>query len=113
MTQWQKKNSSANAGDEREVGLIHGSGRSHEEGNGNILQYSCLKNSMDRGAWQSKVHGVAKSRHKCAFFINFVAILYDHDYVFTFIDNVLFNEIKKMNASLVPLLYLLFHSFKS
>ena len=32
------------------------------EGNGNLLQYSCLENSMDRGAWQATVHGVAKSR---------------------------------------------------
>ena len=38
-----------------------GSGRSPEEGNGNLLQYSCLENSMDRGAWRVTVHGVAKS----------------------------------------------------
>ena len=44
------KNSPANAGDAREVGLIPGSRRSPEGGNGNPLQYSCLKNSMDRGA---------------------------------------------------------------
>ena len=42
------KNLATNAGD---VGLIPGSGRSPGEGNGNPLQYSCLKNSMDRGAW--------------------------------------------------------------
>ena len=40
---------------------ISGLGRSPGEGNGNPLQYSCLENSMDRGAWQSTVHGVAKS----------------------------------------------------
>jgi len=38
-------------------------GRSPEEGNGNLLQYSCLKNPMDRGAWRAAVHGVAKVRH--------------------------------------------------
>ena len=42
-----------------EVGPIPGSGRSPGEGNGNPLQYSCLENSMDRGAWRATVHGVA------------------------------------------------------
>ena len=46
------KNLPANAED---VGLIPGSGRSPEEGNGNLLQYSCLENLMDRGAWQATV----------------------------------------------------------
>ena len=49
------KNLLANAGD---VGLIPGSGRSPGDGNGNPLQYSCLGNPMDRGAWQAAVHGV-------------------------------------------------------
>ena len=48
-----------NAGD---TGLILGSGRSTGEGTGNLLQYSCLENLMDRGAWQATVHGVAKSQ---------------------------------------------------
>ena len=56
------KNLPANAGDARDVGLIPGLGRSPEVGNGNLLQYSCLENSMDRGAWQVTVHGVAKSQ---------------------------------------------------
>ena len=51
----------ANTGDTRDVGLIPGSGRSPREGNGNPLQYSCLENLMDRGAWWAAVHGVAKS----------------------------------------------------
>ena len=55
------KNPPANRGDIRDVGLIPGSGRSHGEGNGNPLQYSCLGNSTDRGAWQVTVHGIAKS----------------------------------------------------
>ena len=42
-------------------GLILGSGRYPGEGNGNPLQYSCLKNSMDRGAWWATVYGVTKS----------------------------------------------------
>ena len=45
------KNSPANAGHIRDTGLIRGFRRSSGEGNGNLLQYSCLKNSMDRGAW--------------------------------------------------------------
>ena len=52
------KNLPANAGDE---GSIPGSRRSPGEGNGNPHQYSCLENPMNRGAWQSIVHGVAKS----------------------------------------------------
>ena len=48
-----------NAGD---VGLIPGSGRFPGAGNGNLLQYSCLGNSMDRGTWWATVHGVSKSR---------------------------------------------------
>ena len=48
-----------NAGD---LGLIPGSGRFPGEGNGNPLQYSCLENTMDRGAWLATVHGVAKSQ---------------------------------------------------
>ena len=40
--------------------LIRGSGRSPGEGSGNLLQYSCLGNAMDRGAWWARVHGVTK-----------------------------------------------------
>ena len=49
------------AGDAGDVGLIPGSGRSHGEGHGNPLQYSCLENPMGGGAWQATVHRVAKS----------------------------------------------------
>ena len=52
------KESACNAGD---PGSISGSGRSSEEKNGYPLQYSCLENSIDRGAWWATVHGVAKS----------------------------------------------------
>ena len=53
------KESTCNAGD---LDLIAGSGRSPGEGNGNPLQYSCLENSMDIGAWLATVHGVAMSQ---------------------------------------------------
>ena len=55
------KNLPANAGDVRDVGSLPQLGRSPEEGNGFPLQYSWLGNSMDRGAWQATVHGVAES----------------------------------------------------
>ena len=51
----------ANGGD-GDVGLISGLGRSPGGGHGNPLQYSCLENPMDRGAWWATAHGVAKSR---------------------------------------------------
>ena len=51
------KNLPANAGD---LSSIPGLGRSLGEGHGNSLQYSCLENSMDRGAWQATVHGIAQ-----------------------------------------------------
>ena len=59
------KNPPANAGDIRDIrdaGSIPGSGRSPEGGHGNPLQYSCLDNPMDRGAWWATVHRVAKGR---------------------------------------------------
>ena len=55
------KNLPANAEDTRDVGLIPGLGRSPGVGNGNPLQYSCLENPMDRGAWWATVHGAVKS----------------------------------------------------
>ena len=56
-----RKNLSANALDAGDAGSIPGLGRSPGEGNGNPLQYSCLENSMDRGAWQATIHWVAQS----------------------------------------------------
>ena len=53
------KESACKAGD---LGLNPGLGRSPREGNGNSLQYSCLENPMDRGAWLATVYGVAKSQ---------------------------------------------------
>ena len=55
------KESACSVGDAGEMGLIPGSGRSSRGGHGNPLQYSCLENPMNRGAWQATVDGVAKS----------------------------------------------------
>ena len=55
----KKEKTACNAGD---PGSMPGSGRSPGEEHGNPLQYSCLGNSVDRGAWQATVHGVAKSQ---------------------------------------------------
>ena len=51
----------ANAEDSGDTGSVPGSARSLELGNDNLLQYSCLENSMDRGTWQAAVHEVAES----------------------------------------------------
>ena len=68
------RNLPANAGAVRDLGLIPGSERSPGGGNGNLLQYSCLENPMDRGAWRATVHRIAESdsadqlsRHACGF----------------------------------------------
>ena len=59
------KGSACNVGD---LGSIPGSGRSPGEGNGNPLQYSCLENPMDGGAWWATLHGVAKSQTRLSYF---------------------------------------------
>ena len=65
MAQWKVKASACNAGD---LGSIPGSGRSPGEGNGNPLQYCCLENPMDGGAWWATVHGIPKSRTRLSDF---------------------------------------------
>jgi len=63
VPQWLSSTESAcNAGDTGDAGLISGQGRSLGDGYGNPLQYFCLKNPMDRGAWQATIHGVTKSQ---------------------------------------------------
>ena len=57
VAQWLKKNPPTNSGN---VGSIPGLGRSPGEGNGKPLQYSCLENPMNKGAWWATVHGVSK-----------------------------------------------------
>ena len=54
------KNLLANAGDVRDAGLIPGWGSSLGEVNGNAVHYACLENPVDRGAWQSTVHGLKR-----------------------------------------------------
>ena len=66
------KASSYNAGD---PGLIPWSGRSPGEGNGNPLQYSCLENPMDGGAWWASIQGVTKSRTQLSDFTSLNATL--------------------------------------
>ena len=74
------KNLPASAEDTRDEGLIPGSGRPPGVGNGNPLQYSCLENPMDRGAWQATVHRVAQSwtrlkwlsRHIITYWLKFI-----------------------------------------
>ena len=56
------KNLLTNVGDARDTGSIPGPGRSPGGGNGNPFQYSCLGNTMDRGAWWATVYGFAKSQ---------------------------------------------------
>ena len=68
MAQQLKKNLPASAGGTEDAGLIPGSGRSPEEGNGNPLQYSCLKNPMGRGAWWAPVRKSCKELDRHNFF---------------------------------------------
>ena len=67
-----------------DLGLIPGSGRSPGEGNGNLLQYTCLENPMDGGAWQATVHRVTKSQTRlndfaslCIYLIYFICSAVD------------------------------------
>ena len=59
----------------RDLGLVSGLGRSPGEGNSNQLQYSCLENSVDRGAWQAIVYGVTKSQTQLSDFHFHIKIL--------------------------------------
>ena len=70
------KNLPANAGGIRDVGSVPGSGRFPEEGHGNPLQYSCVENSLDRGAWWATVHGVAKNQTRLSNFHSWKLLVY-------------------------------------
>ena len=72
------KASACNAGD---LGSIPGLGRSPGEGNGNPLQYSCLENPMDGGAWWATVHRVAKSRTQLSDFTHIYIYIWPHHMV--------------------------------
>ena len=74
------KNLPANVGDMRDLGSILESGRTRGVGNGDLLQYSCLENPMDRGVWWATVHSVTKSQtrlkqNKQAKFLNEIDFL--------------------------------------
>ena len=71
-----------------DLGSIPGSGRSSGEGNDNPLQYTCLENPMDRGAWRATVHGVAKSRTR----------LSDFTFTFTYLGQQDFADVVKLRA---------------
>ena len=75
------KASDYNVGD---LGSIPGLGRSPGEKNGNPSQYSCLENSMDGGAWQAIVHGVAKSQTRLVTSLHFASLLLYRLYIFFF-----------------------------
>ena len=75
------KNPSANAGDIRDVGSIPGSERSPGGGHGNPLQYSCLENAMDRGAWHALVNRVAKSFTRLKQLTTHVALFGDQNMI--------------------------------
>ena len=64
-----------NAGDTGDTGSVSGLGRSPGGGHDNLLQYSCLGNPMDRGAWWAKVHGLTKSRIRLSTDVLFVCFL--------------------------------------
>ena len=81
------KNPPAKTGDARDVGSIPGSGRSPGGGNGNSLQYSCLENSMDKGAWQATVHEVAKSWSDMA--VNMCVCAHIHTHTVTKIKRII------------------------
>ena len=74
------KNPQANAGDTRDADLIPGSGRALERGNGNLFQYSCLGNPMDRRAWWTKVHRVPENHRWLSYWahvkLNYFIICY-------------------------------------
>ena len=72
------KNLATNAGDVRDVDSVPGLGGSPGEGNGNLLQYSYLENSMGRGAWQDTVHGVLSSSSFSIILLLFQKSFYFH-----------------------------------
>ena len=76
LPKWRSvKNLPSIAGDTRDMGSIPWLERSPGVGNGNPLQYSCLENSMDRGAWWTTVHGVPKSQTQLSMSINVESLL--------------------------------------
>ena len=77
------KSLSVNAGDVRDAGSIPGSGRSPGGRHNNPLQYSCLENPMDRGAWQAVVHGITQSWTRLKQFSTHTLEIYIYIYIYT------------------------------
>ena len=90
------KVSACNAGD---LGSVPGSGRSPGEGNGNPLQYSCLENPRDGGAWWATVHGVAKSRTR----------LSDFTFTFNVFEWTLHKMVISISSNYIVGMYNIFH----
>ena len=108
------KNPPANAGDISDAGLIPGLGRSPGGGKGNPLQYSCLQNPTDRGAWQATVHRVTKSQTRLSRFHFLYIYIYIWFFFFiTFLGNsntkssrrfFCLNKVRKENINDISLL---------
>ena len=97
------KNPPANAGDAGDEGSIRGSGRSPGGGNGNPLQYSCLENPTDRGAWWAAVHGVAKSwtwlrTHTQTHMCDWITLLYSRNQ-HNIVNQLYFNKINFLKST--------------
>ena len=93
------KESACSVGD---LSLISGSGRSPREENGNPLQYSCLENPMDRGAWQATVHRVAKSQQLSNFTLMLLScksFIFIHEMVMGFLR---LSEVGIFNREVIP-----------
>ena len=97
------KNLPTKAGDRGNIGLIPEPGRFPRERNGNSLQYSCLENSMDRGAWLATVHGVAKSRTQLKRLRT-----YTHTYLFFYF--LYYNHVSSYGESIHLSLYFIVES---
>ena len=100
------KNPPANAGDIRDMGLIPGLGRSPGEGNNNPSQYSCLENSMDRGAWQITVPRVAKSWTQLSMHACNNKMYHTRDYIIILKSTRIKKNKEKNNCRLVISIYI-------
>ena len=94
------KNLPGNAGDIRDMGSTPGSGRSPGEGHGSPLQYSCLENLRDKGAWQATVHGVitvARMQHSQE--LLYSTVICDPETHVQFLTNVVSSELSQSDAA--------------
>ena len=92
-----------------DLGLIPGVGRSPGEGNGNPLQYACLENSTDRGAWWATIHGVAKSRTRLSDFTSLhlllgIKVMTNLDSIFKSRDITLATKVRLVKAMVFPVI---------